>query len=165
MRSRAGVVIPAEYALRPLGNTLNRSQPAWRSATLASEKGPHVRQDGIAHVEYHLKWLESKYADGETPGKPFGAGQISQDLSNGFSAELHRAIRHEEMNRLVGIPDVERRIERPKRLGVVTNWRDDEARFSRLPLRRPPDPIADVTANIALVVEEQDWLFAVRIHL
>lgn len=74
MRSRDGVVIPTEYTLRPLCNPLNRSQPAWRSATLAAEKGPHVRQDGIAHVEYHLKWLESKYSDGETSGKPFGVG-------------------------------------------------------------------------------------------
>jgi hypothetical protein len=75
MRSRARVAILAEYALRPLGNPPNRSQPAWRSATLTSEKGAHVGQDGVAHVEDHLKWLESKYADGETPGKPFGVRQ------------------------------------------------------------------------------------------
>jgi hypothetical protein len=147
------VVIPAEYALRPLGNTLNRSQPAWRSATLASEKGPHVRQDGIAHVEYHLKWLESKYADGETPGKPFGAGQISQDLSNGFSAELHRAIRHEEMDRLIGIPDVEVRMERQQRVRIVANRLYDEARPARTDLRRPLHPMPDAAADSAFVIE------------
>jgi len=92
------VAFPAEYALHPLGNPPNRSQPAWRSATLTSEKGAHVREDGIAQVGYHLKWLESKYADGETPGKPFGVGQTPQNLGNGFSAELHRAVGHEEMD-------------------------------------------------------------------
>jgi hypothetical protein len=49
MRSRAGVAILAEYALRPLGNPPNRSQPAWRSATLTAEKGARVGEDGIAH--------------------------------------------------------------------------------------------------------------------
>ena len=112
MRSRAGATILAEYALRPLGNPRNRSQPAWRSTTLTSEKGAHVGQNGVAQVEYHLKWLESKYADAETPGKPFGVGQTSQNLGNGFSTELHRAIGHEEMDRLIGIPDVEVRMER-----------------------------------------------------
>ena len=111
MRSRAGATILAEYALRPLGNPPNRSQPAWRSTTLTAKKGAHVGQYGIAHVEYHLKWLESEHSDGETPGKPFGVGQTSQNLGNGFSAELHRAIGHEEMDRLIGIPDVEVRIE------------------------------------------------------
>ncbi len=96
----------AEYALHPLGNPLDRSQPAWRSTTLTSEKRAHVGQDGVAQVECHLKWSESKYVDGETPGKPFGVGQASQNLGNGFSAELHRAIGHEEMDRLIGIPDV-----------------------------------------------------------
>lgn len=117
-------------------------------------------EEGVGEVEHSLEWSE-----GEKPCEPPAVRQAAEDFRDRFPTELHRAIRHEEMNRLVGIPDVERRIERPKRLGVVTNWRDDEARFSRLPLRRPPDPIADVTANIALVVEEQDWLFAVRIHL
>jgi len=106
------MVIPAEYTLRPLGNPLDRSQPAWRSATFAAEKRSHVGQDGVAHVEYQLKWLESKYADRETPGKPFGVGQTSQNLGDGFSAKLHRAIGHEEMDRLIGIPDVEVRMER-----------------------------------------------------
>jgi hypothetical protein len=101
-----------EYALRPLGNPLDRSQPAWRSTALAAEKGAHVGQEGIAHIEHHLKWSESKYAGGETPGKPFGVGQTPQNLGNGFSAELHRAIGHEEMDRLVGIPDIELWMER-----------------------------------------------------
>jgi len=112
MRSRAGVAIPAEYALRPFGYPSHRSQPAWRSTTLTSENGAHVGQDGIAQVEYRLKWLESKYSDGETPGKPFGVGQTPQNLGNGFSAELHRAIGHEKMDRLVGVPDVEVWVER-----------------------------------------------------
>src|SRR5208282_5688554 len=112
MRSRAGLAILAEYALRPLGNPPNRSQPARCSATLAAEKRAHVGQDGVAHVEYHLKWPESKYLDGETPGKPFSVRQTPQDLGNGFSAELHRAVRHKEMDRLIGIPDVEVRMER-----------------------------------------------------
>jgi hypothetical protein len=111
MRGRAGVALLAENALRPLGNPSNWSQPAWRSTTLTSEKGAHVSQYGVAHVEYHLKWLESKYADGKTPGKPFGVGQTPQHLGNGFAAEIHRAIGHEEMDRIVGIPDIEVRME------------------------------------------------------
>ena len=112
MRSQAAVVIPAEYALRPLGDPRNRSQPAWRAATLTAEERAHVGQYGVAHVEYHLKWLESKCADAEKPGKPFGVGQTPENLGNGFSPELHRAIGHEEMDRFIGIPDVEARMER-----------------------------------------------------
>ena len=134
MRSRAGVAPPAEYALHPLGNPLDGSQPAWRSTALTSEKRAHVGQYGVAQVEYHLKWLESKYADGETPGKPFGAGQPPQNLGDSFSAELHRAIGHEEMDRLVGIPDVEVRLERLERIRVVANRLHDEARLARTAL-------------------------------
>jgi hypothetical protein len=76
MRSRAGVALLAEYALRPLGNPLNRSQPAWRSTTLTSEKGAHVGQDGIAQVEHHLKWLESKYADAKHPANHLVLGKL-----------------------------------------------------------------------------------------
>src|ERR1700685_139598 len=101
MRSRAGVALLAKYALRPFSNRSNRSQPAWRSAALAAEKGAHVGQDGIAHVEHHLLWSESKYSDGETPGKPFGVRQTPQNLGNGLSAELHRSIGHDEMDRLI----------------------------------------------------------------
>jgi len=153
MRSRAGVVILAEYALRPLGDPRNRAQPAWGSATLASEKGPHVRQDGIAHVEYHLKWLESRYADGETPGKPFGVGQTPQNLGNGFSAELHRTIGHEEMDRLIGIPDVKVRMERQQRIRIVGNRLYDEARLTRFALCRLLHPMPNAAADGALVIE------------
>src|ERR1700690_2254476 len=121
MRSRAPVATSAEYALRPFGDPPNRSQPDRRSATLTAEKGAHVCQNGVAHVEYHLKWPESKHADGETPGKPFGIGQTPQDLGNGFPSELHRAIGHKEMDRLVGIPDIEVWMERQQRLRIVPN--------------------------------------------
>ena len=153
MRSRAGVAFLAEYALRPLGNPPNRSQPAWRSATLTAEKEAHVGQDGVAHVEHHLKWLESKYAECETPGKPFGVGQTPQNLGNGFSAELHRAIGHEEMDRLVGIPDVEVRMERQQRVRVVANRLNDEVHLTRTALCRLLHPMPKAAADSAFVIE------------
>jgi hypothetical protein len=80
---------PAECGLRPFDHRMNRPEPkAWWAATLTAEKRAHVCQDGIRHVEYRLKWSESKYGDGETPGEPFGVGQIPQNLRNGFSSEL-----------------------------------------------------------------------------
>jgi hypothetical protein len=164
MRSRAGVALLAEYALRPFGDPRNRSQPAWRSATFAAEKGAHIGQYGVAQVEYHLKWLESKYADGETPGKPFGVGQTPQNLGNSLSAEPHRPIGHEEMDRLIGIPDVELWIERPQHLRIVTNWLNDEARRARTALRRLLHPMPNSSADGALVIEQQDWL-GLLLHL
>jgi hypothetical protein len=158
MWSRAGVALLAEYTLRPLGDPPNRSQPAWRSTTLTAEKGAHVGQDGVAHVEYHLKWLDSKYSEGETPGKPFGVGQTPQDLGNGFSAELHRAIGHKKMDRLVGIPDIEFWMERQKRIRIIANRLYDETRGARFALCRPLHPMPDAAADGALVVEQQDWL-------
>lgn len=154
MRRRAGVALLAEYALRPLGNPPNRSQPAWRSTTLASEKGTHVGQNGIAAVEYRLKWLESKYADGETPGEPFGVGQTSQNLGNSFSPEFHRAVGHEEMDRLIGIPDVKVRVKRQERIRVVANRLYDEARLARPALRRPLHPMPKAAADGAFVIEQ-----------
>jgi hypothetical protein len=147
------VVILAEYALHPLGNPSNRSQPAWRSATLTSEKGAYVGQYGVAHVEYDLKWLESKYADGETPGKPFGVGQTPQNLGDGFSPELHRAIGHEEMDRLIGIPDVEIRMERQQRIRIVADRLYDEARLARPALWRPLHPMPNAAADGTFVIE------------
>ncbi len=153
MRSRAGVAIPTEYALRPFGNPSNRSQPAGRSATLTAEKGAHVGQDGIAQVEYHLKWPESEYADGETPGKPFGIGQTPQDLGDGFSAELHRTIGHEDMDRLIGIPDIELWIERQQNLRIVTDRLHDEAHLARRASCRLLHPMPNAAANRAFVIE------------
>jgi hypothetical protein len=89
MRTRARMANPAECGLRPFDHRMNRPEPkAWWAATLTAEKRAHVCQDGIRHVEYRLKWSESKYGDGETPGEPFGVGQIPQNLRNGFSSEL-----------------------------------------------------------------------------
>jgi hypothetical protein len=156
MRSRVGVAILAEYALRPLGNPPNRSQPAWHSATLAAEKRAHVGQDGVAHVEYHLKWLESKYSHGETPRKPFSVRQTPQNLGNGFSAEFHRAIGHEEMDRRVGVPDVEIRMERQQRIRVVANRLYDEARLTQTALCRPLHPMPNAATDSAFVIEQQD---------
>jgi hypothetical protein len=98
MRRRASMATLAEYGFRRLGHPPYRSHPrASRAATFTAEKRTHVRQDGVGNVEYHLKWSESEYADGETPGEPLGVGQVPQDLRNGFPSELHRAIRHQEV--------------------------------------------------------------------
>src|ERR1700679_3856979 len=137
MRNWFRMTTLAEHGFRPFDKRMNRPEPnAWRSTTLAAEKGAHVGQDGIAHVEQYLKWLESKYGEGETPGKPFGVGQTPENLRNGFSAELHRAIGHEQMDRLVGIPDVELRMERQQRIWVVANRLYDEACLGRTTLCR-----------------------------
>ena len=45
-------------------------------ATLTAEKRSHICEDGVGHVEYHLKWPESEYAGGETPREPFCVGQV-----------------------------------------------------------------------------------------
>jgi hypothetical protein len=97
--------------------------------------------------------LESKYADGETPGKPFGVGQTSQNLGNGFSAELHRAIGYEEMDRLIGIPDVEVRMERQQRNRIVANRLYDEARLARTALCRLLYPMPNAATDGAFVIE------------
>src|ERR1700691_1402088 len=124
MWSRAGVALLAEYALRRLGrppssppghppsNRPERSQPAGGSTTLASEKGAHVGQYGVAQVEHSLKGLESEYGEGKTSGEPFCVGQPAQNFGDGLSAELHRAIGHEEMDGFVGVPDIEAGMQR-----------------------------------------------------
>jgi len=150
----------AEDASSRADHPSNRLHPgAWRAATLAAKERAQVGEDGVGQVEHSLEWSEC-----EGPCEPPGIGQTAEDFRNSLPTQLHGAIGHEEMNRRIGIPNTELRIERPKRLGVITNRSDDEARLSRLALRRLPDPIPDVTANIALVVEQQDWLCPIRIH-
>jgi hypothetical protein len=151
--SAGATLIASGHVDLSCGYRCNRSQPAWRSAALAAEKGAHVGQDGAAQVECHLKWLESKYADGETPGKPFGDRQTPQNLGNGLSAELHRAIGHDEMDRLIGIPDIEVRMERQQRIRVVANWLYDEARLARTALCRPLHPMPNAATDGAFVIE------------
>jgi hypothetical protein len=97
--------------------------------------------------------LESKYADGEPPGEPFSVGQTSQNLGNGFSTELHRAIGHEEMDRLIGIPDVEVRMERQQRIRIVANRSHDETYLARPVLCRPLHPMTNEAADGAFVIK------------
>jgi hypothetical protein len=100
--------------------------------------------------------LKSKYAYGETPGKPFGLGKSPQNLGNGLSTEFHRTIGHEEMDRLIGIPDVKVRMERQERIGVVTNGLRDETRLARTALCRPLHPVPNAATDGAFVIELKD---------
>jgi hypothetical protein len=104
----AWVELLAKYCLCPFEEPSDRSNPnACRAATLTAEKWPHVCKDGVAKVEYHLEGSDSEHLDGKTGSEPFGIGQISQNLRDGFSSELHRAIGHQDMDRLIGIPNIE----------------------------------------------------------
>jgi hypothetical protein len=100
-----------------------------------------------------LEWSESEYAEGKTPREPSGVGQIPQNLRNGFPSELHRAVGHQDMDRRIGVPDIEFWIEQSERLRIVTNRSYDDARLSRFVLRRLLDPTPDPAADRAFVVE------------
>ena len=120
-----------ECSLCPLYRPANRSYPrTWRTATLAAKERTDVRQDGIGEVEYCLKWAESKDTEAEGPGKPLSAGQVPQDLRNGFSTELHGTVRHQEVNSRVSIPNIQVWIQRPKCLRILPNGSFDNARIS-----------------------------------
>src|ERR1700733_956643 len=122
MRSRTRGTTPAEYGLHPFDRWCNRSHPEARvSAALAAEKRTHVRQNNVSHVQYELEWTESENADGENPCEPFSATQIPQNLRNGFPSDLHRAIGHQDMNRRIGVPYIEFRIEQPEFIRIITN--------------------------------------------
>ena len=99
------------------------------------------------------KWAESENTEGENPCEPFGIGQIPERLRDGFPSELHRAIGHEDMDRFIGIPDIEVRIERAKRLRIVTNRLFEDARLVRFALCRLLNPMRNAAANTAFVVE------------
>ena len=119
----------------PFGHPLNQSQHFWFAATLTAEKRSHICEDGVRHVEHDLKWPESENGGSKTPSEPFCVGQIPERLCDGFSSEFHRAIWHQDVNRLIGIPDIEIGIERPKPAGVVTDGLYENARVARFALR------------------------------
>jgi len=62
------------------------------------------------------------------------------------------------MDRLIGIPNIEIRIQRPKHLGIVTDGSYDDGRFARFALRRPLHPMPNVAADGAFVIEQENWL-------
>jgi hypothetical protein len=62
------------------------------------------------------------------------------------------------MDRLIGIPNIEIGIERPKFLRIVTNGLYDDARLVRFALRRPLHPMPNVAADSAFVIEEENRL-------
>jgi hypothetical protein len=77
MRSRAGVAILAEYALahlviRPIGRSqLGVPQPSQPKRGRASERMASL-------IEYHLKWSELKYSDGEIPANHLVLGNSAE---------------------------------------------------------------------------------------
>ena len=142
----------------PFGHPLNRSQHFWFAATLTAEKRSHIRQDGVGHVEHDLKWPESEYGGGKTPREPFCVGQIPERLRDGFPSQFHRTIGHQDVDRFVGIPDVEVRIKRPKPLRIVTNRLYEDARLTGFALRRPLHPMPDMATDSAFIIKEEDRL-------
>src|SRR5580658_3948376 len=111
MRTR--VVLLAEYRLCPFDEPSDRSNPnACRPATLAAKERAHFCQNCVGQVESHLDWPESEHAEGNTGSNPAGVGQIPQSLRDGFASGFHRTIGHQDMDRLVGIPSIEPRMER-----------------------------------------------------
>jgi hypothetical protein len=98
-------------------------------------------------------WLPSKNANAENPCKPFGVAQIPQNFRNRFASDLHRAIGDYDMDRRVGIPYIEFRIEQPEFFRIVANWSYDDARVSRFADCRFLHPTAYAAADGAFVVE------------
>ena len=85
----------AAYGLVSFAYPRNRSDPKGRrSTTLAAKKWTDVRQNFVSQVEYRLERSHSEYPDAETPGQPFGVGQIAQHFRNCFASKLHRTIGH-----------------------------------------------------------------------
>ena len=143
-----------EYGLHPFNRRCNRPHPKARlSATLAAEKRAHICQNDVGNVEYHLEWPESKSVDSETPREPSGVAQIPKNLRSRFASELHRSIGHEDMNRRVGIPYVEFRIEQPEFFRIVTDRSYVDARLSRLAACRLLNPTPNATTHSAFIVE------------
>jgi len=140
-----------EQSLRLPDAPPNRPQPEARcAAALAAKQRPQVRQDGVGHVENGLERPKTEHSDGKAPGEPFGLVESPEYLGNGFSAELHRTVGHEKMDRRVSVPDIEIRIERSKRVGIVANRPFDEC--------RAPDPAGNAAANAAFAVEQENGL-------
>jgi hypothetical protein len=75
-------------------------------------------------------------------------GHASQDLGNGFSPELHGAVRHEEVDRRVRIPNIKAWVQRPKRFRIIPNGPFNDAGLSRV-----PHPAGDSATDTAFVVE------------
>jgi len=122
MGSGASKALRPKQGRRPFDSQRNWCHPEARgTATLAAEERTHVSQDGVSRIEHDLERPDAKETDCETSGKPSCAPQSPQNFSDGFSAALHRAIGHQDVDRRVGVPDIKVRIERLERLRIVAN--------------------------------------------
>jgi hypothetical protein len=149
----------AEQSRRLLDAPSNRPHPeARRAAALAAKERPHVGQDGVGHVEGELERSKTEHADRETPGEPFGLVESPEHLGDGFPSKLHRAVGHQEMDRRVGVPDIEIRIERPECVRIVADRPFDEPRLARWTLSSSVDPAGNAAAHPAFAVEQEDGL-------
>ena len=100
--------------------------------------------------------MKSQESDREGPREPFGVAKISENLCNGFPANSHRAIRHQQMNRCVSIPNTQMPIQACKRFGIITDRAYIDADLASGAVRRCLNPLADRAAYGALVVVEKD---------
>ena len=154
MRSRVRLAALGKCTFHPLHHPSDRShQRARRTATLAAKDRAKVGQNCIGQVEYCLEWTKAKDADCEAPGEPPCSGQASQDVRNGVSAELHGTIRHQEVDRRIGVPDIQVRIQRTKRIWIIP-----DGPFHDACLSRQLNPTGDVATDAAFVIEQQDRL-------
>jgi hypothetical protein len=157
--NRVVVMALVEEGLRLLDAPSNRPHPeAGCAAALATKERAHVRQDGVGHIEDELEGSKTEHAHGKAPGEPFGLVKRPEHLGDRFPSELHRAIGHQEMDGRVGVPDIELRIERSQRLGIVANRPFDEAGLARRTAGSSLDPAGDAATDAALAVEQQDRL-------
>ena len=149
----------AEQSLRLLDAPPNRPHPEARcAAALAAKERAHVSQDGVGHIKDELERSKTEHADGEAPGEPFGLVESPEYLGDGFPSKLHRAVGHQKMDRRVGVPDIEIRIERSQRVRIVADRPFDEPRLARWTLSRSLDPAGNAAADPAFAVEQEDGL-------
>jgi len=153
------VTTSVEQSFRRFDAPSNRPHPeAGRAAALAAKERAHIRQDGVGHIEGELERSKTEHADGKAPGEPFCLIESAEHLGNGFPTELHRAVGHQKMDRRVGVPDIEIRIERSQGVRIVAYWPFDEPRLARWALSRSLDPAGNAAAHTAFAVEQEDGL-------
>lgn len=159
VRKRIVMTALAEQSLRLFDAPPNGPHPeAGCAAALAAKERAYVRQDGVGHIEDELERSKAEHADRKAWGEPFGPVESPEHLGDGLPSDLHRAVGHQKMNCLVGVPNIEIRIERSQRFRIVANRSLDNARLARWALSSSLDPAGNAAADAAFAVEQEDGL-------
>jgi hypothetical protein len=147
----------AERARDECPGPCDRPEPGARSsAALTAEEWPYIRKDRIGQIEQSLKRTKSKDGDREAPREPSCVGQVPQYLCYRFPPEPHRAIGHEQVDRRISVPDIQIRVERPKRLWVGADGSLLDAGLGRASFPRSFHPTRHAPANSAFVIVKKD---------